>query len=137
MYGNEVYRYWGSSELPFTKFNYPAFKLNRWHGEGTSNWDPILGDSHTTNRLPSTYGIEDGSYFRIRNLQLGYNFRPQLLQNINIKSLRIYANVQNLKTFKNNSGYSPEFGGSPTSFGIDDGTGPIPLVVTGGINVSF
>ena len=137
VYGNEVYRYWGSSELPFTKFNYPAFKLNRWHGEGTSNWDPILGDSHTTNRLPSTYGVEDGSYFRIRNLQLGYNFRPQLLQNINIKSLRIYANVQNLKTFKNNSGYSPEFGGSPTSFGIDDGTGPIPMVITGGINVSF
>jgi len=77
VYGNEVYRYWGSSELPFTKFNYPAFKLNRWNGEGTSNWDPILGDNRTTNRLPSTYGIEDGSYFRIRNIQIGYNFNPE------------------------------------------------------------
>jgi TonB-linked SusC/RagA family outer membrane protein len=137
VYGNEVYRFWGSSELPFTKFNYPAFKLNRWHGEGTSNWDPILGDNHTTNRLPSTYGIEDGSYFRIRNLQVGYNFDASKLSKYYIKSLRLFANIQNLKTFKNNSGYTPEFGGTPTSFGIDNGNGPVPIIYTGGINISF
>lgn len=137
VYGNEVYRYWGSSELPYTKWNYPAFKLNRWHGEGTSNWDPILGDDHSTNRLPSTYGIEDGSYFRIRNLQLGYNFDATLLKKAKIKSLRVFVNFQNLKTWKKNSGYSPEFGGSPTSFGIDVGNNPIPSIFTGGINVNF
>lgn len=137
VYGNEIYRYWGSSELPFTKFNYPAFKLNRWHGEGTSNWDPILGDNHTTNRLPSTYGIEDGSYFRIRNVQVGYNFDVSKLNKLHIKSLRVFANIQNLKTFKRNSGYTPEFGGTPTSFGIDNGNGPVPVIYTGGINVSF
>lgn len=137
VYGNEIYRYWGSSELPFTTFNYPAFKLNRWTGEATSNWDPILGANHTINRLPSTYGIEDGSYFRIRNVQLGYNFTPALLKKVNIKSVRLFANVQNLKTFKRNSGYTPEFGGTATSFGIDNGNGPVPLVFTGGINVTF
>jgi TonB-linked SusC/RagA family outer membrane protein len=137
VYGNEIYRYWGSSELPFTKFNYPAFKLNRWHGEGTSNWDPILGDNHTTNRLPSTYGIEDGSYFRFRNIQIGYSFNPKRIERAHLKSLRVFANVQNLKTFKNNSGYTPEFGGSPTSFGIDNGNGAVPVIFTGGINVSF
>lgn len=137
VYGNEIYRYWGSSELPFTTFNYPAFKLNRWTGEGTSNWDPILGANHTINRLPSTYGIEDGSYFRIRNIQLGYNFKPELLKKVSIKSIRVFVNVQNLKTFKRNSGYTPEFGGTATSFGIDNGNGPVPLVFTGGINVTF
>ncbi len=137
VYGNEVYRFWGSSELPFTKFNYPAFKLNRWNGEGTSNWDPILGDNHVINRLPSTYGIEDGSYFRFRNIQAGYDFEPQLIKKIHATSLRIFANVQNLKTFKRNSGYSPEFGGSATSFGIDNGNGPVPLIFTAGINVNF
>ncbi|MBI5857166.1 MAG: TonB-dependent receptor [Sphingobacteriales bacterium] len=137
VYGNEIYRYWGSSELPYTKFNYPKFKLNRWHGEGTSNWDPILGDNHTTNRLPSTYGIEDGSYFRIRNLQLGYNFNPAMLSKLHIKSLRVFINIQNLKTWKHNSGYSPEFGGSPTSFGVDVGHDPIPRIFSGGINVNF
>ncbi len=141
VYGNEVYRYWGSSELPFTKFNYPAFKLNRWHGEGTSNWDPILGDNHPINRLPSTYGIEDGSYFRIRNLQVGYNISPEFLKKYHISSFRIFANAQNLKTWKKNSGYTPEFGGTgsgaATSFGIDNGNGPIPRVFTAGINVNF
>ncbi len=137
VYGNEIYRFWGSSELPFTKFNYPAFKLNRWTGEGTSNWDPILGDNHVINRLPSTYGIEDGSYFRLRNIQAGYNFESQLIKKIYAKSLRIFANVQNLKTFKRNSGYTPEFGGSATSFGIDNGNGPVPMVFTAGINVNF
>ncbi len=137
VYGNEVYRFWGSSELPFTKFNYGSFKLNRWTGEGTSNWEPALGDNRTTNRLPSTYGIEDGSYIRIRNVQVGYNFPTQMLQRANIKNLRLFANVQNLKTFKNNSGYTPEFGGSPTSFGIDNGNGALPVVYTGGINLTF
>ncbi len=137
VYGNEVYRYWGSSELPYTKFNYPQFKLDRWHGAGTSNWEPLLGDAYSTNRLPSTYGIEDGSYLRIRNLQIGYSFNPEMLKKAYIKSMRIFFNIQNLKTWKNNSGYSPDFGGSSTSFGIDEGTNPLPRVISGGININF
>lgn len=136
-YGADVYRIWGSSELPYSRYNYASFKLNRWHGPGTSNWVPILGDNHAINRLPSTFGIEDGSYFRIRNVQLAYNFNANALSRIHIKSLRIFANVQNLKTFKNNSGYTPEFGGSPVAFGLDYGDGPVPMIVTGGINVNF
>ncbi|RYY43531.1 MAG: SusC/RagA family TonB-linked outer membrane protein [Chitinophagaceae bacterium] len=136
-YGAEVYRVWGSSELPYSRYNYPTFKLNRWNGEGTSNWVPRLGDKFAINRLPSTFGIEDGSYLRIRNVQVGYNFANTLLSRARIKSFRVFANVQNLKTFKNNSGYAPEFGGSPTSFGLDYGNGPIPIVYTAGINVNF
>ena len=115
VYGNEVYRNWGSTESPFQRVNYPAFKINRWHGEGTSNWDPILGQDRRINYEVSTYGIEDGSYFRIRNLQLGYNFRPGVISKLKAKNLRLYANVQNLKTWKNNSGYTAEFGGSAIS----------------------
>ena len=136
-YGNEIYRYWGSSELPYTKYNYPAFKMNRWHGEGTSNWDPILADNRTVNRLPSNYGIEDGSYFRIRNLQIGYDISADVLKKAKIKGARVFVNFQNLKTWKRNSGYSPEFGGSPTSFGNDVGNDPIPAIFSGGINVNF
>lgn len=136
-YGGDVYRIWGSSELPYSRYNYASFKLNRWNGPGTSNWVPILGDNHAINRLPSTFGIEDGSYMRIRNIQIAYNFNPDILSRIHIKSLRVFANVQNLKTFKNNSGYTPEFGGSPTAFGLDYGDGPVPMIVTGGINVNF
>lgn len=137
VYGNEIYRFWGSSELPFTKFNYPQFKMNRWRGEGTSNWDPKLGDNAPINRLPSTYGIEDGSYFRIRNVQVGYNFDVTKLQRLKIKGFRAYLNAQNPITWARNSGYTPEFGGGPLSFGIDNGNGPIPAVYSAGVNITF
>ena len=137
VYGNEVYRAWGSNETPYQRVNYPAFKVDRWHGEGTSNWDPILNQGHRVNYEYSTYAIEDGSYFRIRNLQLGYNFQQSLISGWKIKSLRAYANVQNLKTWKNNSGYTSEFAGSATQFGVDYAGGALPMVATFGLNVTF
>jgi hypothetical protein len=137
VYGNEIYRNWGGTESPFQRVNYAAFKINRWHGAGTSNWDPILGQDHRINYEASTYGIEDGSYFRIRNLQVGYNFSQNILSKIKSQSLRLFANVQNLKTWKKNLGYTPEFGGSATSFGVDYAGGAIPVVTTFGINITF
>jgi hypothetical protein len=132
-----VYREWGGTESPFQRVNYPQFKFNRWHGEGTSNWDPILGQDHRINYESSTYGIEDGSYFRIRNVNLGYNLAPKIANRIKAKSLRIFVNVQNLKTFKNNLGYTPEFGGDAFSFGIDRAGGAIPVTTTFGLNATF
>lgn len=135
VYGNQVYRLWGALESPFQRVNYPEFALNRWHGPGTSNWVPIISQADRVNYSGSTYSIEDGSYFRIRNIQLGYDLPTKGIKAI--KSLRVYANVQNLKTFKNNSGYTPEFGGSAVSFGYDNGGGAIPVVSTLGLNVTF
>jgi hypothetical protein len=137
VYGNEVFRRWGSLESPFQRVNYPAEKLNRWHGPGTSNWTPILSQGHRFNYNGSTYNIEDGSYFRIRNIQLGYSFPQKLINKAYVKGLRVFANVQNLKTFKNNLGYTPEFGGEATAFGFDDATGQQPIVTTVGLNVTF
>ncbi|MEO7311865.1 MAG: TonB-dependent receptor [Chitinophagaceae bacterium] len=137
VYGNQVFRTWGSLESPFQRVNYSAEKVNRWHGEGTSNWVPIISQGHRYNYNGSTYNIEDGSYFRIRNLQLGYNFGKALVQKIKIKNLRAYCNVQNLKTWKNNLGYTAEFGGGATAFGYDNAGGAIPVVTTVGLNVTF
>ncbi len=137
VYGNEVFRNWGSLESPFQRVNYPAFKTNRWHGAGTSNWDPVLNQSNRINYLASTYSIEDGSYFRIRNVQLAYSFEHNVISKLRLKNLRLYANVQNPKTWKNNYGYTSEFGGSATSFGYDNGGGAIPVVTTFGLNVTF
>lgn len=137
VYGNQVWKTWGALESPFQKVNYPAEKLNRWHGEGTSNWVPILSLGHRTNYWGSTYSIEDGSYFRIRNIQLGYNFASGLISKAKMKSARIFVNVQNFKTWKHNSGYTPEFGGDATAFGYDNAGGAIPVVTTMGLNVTF
>jgi TonB-linked SusC/RagA family outer membrane protein len=139
VYGNEIYRYWGTSEQKNSVYNYPAYYTQGWTGPGTSNWYPIVDAQHTVNRVPSTYAIEDGSYFRIRNVQLAYNIKPDFLRRAHIQSFKIFANVQNLKTWKRNLGYSPEYGGDAFSFGIDrgDATGALPRIITGGINVTF
>jgi TonB-linked SusC/RagA family outer membrane protein len=137
VYGNEVYRIWGSLESPFQRVNYPAFKINRWHGEGTSNWDPIISQADRSNYIGSNYNIEDGSYFRIRNAQLGYTFPQSMISHFKIKSLRLFVNTQNPKTWKNNLGYTAEFGGDATSFGYDEAGGEIPVVTTFGLNVTF
>lgn len=137
VYGNEVFRTWGSLESPFQRVNYSAEKLNRWHGPGTSNWVPILGQGDRFNYNGSSYNIEDGSYFRIRNIQVGYSFARNLISGWKVKDLKIFANVQNLKTFKHNLGYTAEFGGEATAFGYDNAGGAIPVVTTIGINVNF
>ena len=135
VYGNEVYRNWDSSA--YAQFNYRTGHLNRWHGEGTSNWDPILDPSRSVNLEASSYYVEDGSFFRIRNIELGYTFNPRLLNRIKLQSLRIYGNVQNPKTWSRNTGYTPEVGGSATAFGVDGGGYPMPVVYTLGFNLSF
>jgi len=137
VYGNEIFRTWGSLESPFQRVNYAADKLERWHGPGTSNWVPLVAQSHRNNYNGSTYNIEDGSYFRIRNIQLGYNFDSRMLSRIKVKALRLFVNVQNLKTFKHNMGYTAEYGGDATAFGYDNAGGAIPVVSTAGLNVTF
>ncbi len=138
VYGNEVYRVWGTSEQKNSTYNYPAYYTEGWTTAGSSATVPVVNALHLINRAPSTYGIEDGSYFRIRNLSIGYNF-SNLPSALRIKNARLAVGVQNLKTWKNNIGYSPEFGGSATEFGVDYGnsSSALPRVTTVSLNVNF
>ncbi len=136
VYGNEVYRNWGNGSS-FAQFNYRTARKNRWTQSGNSNWEPRLYNASNYNQLPSTYMIEDGSYFRIRNLQFGYPFSGPKLENYYIQSIKLYANFQNLKTWSHNSGFTPEAGGSPILFGVDGGGYPLPSISSFGLNVTF
>lgn len=127
-------KFWQS----YAQYNYYKVQLNRWHGEGTSNTLPILDSTRPQNQLVSTAAIEDGSYFRVRNLQLGYTIPRKALDFIGLKQLYVYASAQNLLTFKHTTSYSPEIGGSILSANIDDGGSfPIPTSYTFGINLTF
>lgn len=103
-------------------------------------WDPISNPGSdipalTTNNKNdegrmSTYFIENGSYLKLRNVQLGYNLPADCLKNIRMSNLRFYFSAQNLFTIKSKSftGVDPE---NP-AWGY-----PIPTTVTFGINASF
>ena len=114
------------------------FYKNRWHGDGTSNFYPSANIGGGNNYLPNSFYVEDGSYFRIRNMQLGYTLPMSTAQKIRAKSLRVYANAQNAFNFFSYRGFSPEIsGGNPTSRGIDVNVYPLYATYNFGVNVSF
>ncbi|MEA5081971.1 MAG: TonB-dependent receptor [Dysgonamonadaceae bacterium] len=135
VYGNEVWRAWGNGST-YSVFNYRQARMDRWTEAGSSNWEPRVGND-AINNLPSNYMIEDGSYIRLRNVQLGYSVPKNAISKLNITSLRFYLSGQNLVTWKHNSGFTPEAGGSAISFGIDNGGYPIPAITSLGFNITF
>lgn len=106
---------------------------------GTKIPRAIQNDPNGNTDMSSRY-IEDGSYLRIKTISLGYNFDKKLLKPLHLESLRIYANIQNLYTLTNYTGFDPEVGASTTSpnvYGSDNGRYPAPQVYTFGLNLSF
>lgn len=128
-----------SKKLPsFAQFNYYTTAMNRWHGEGTSTVEPIHDATRSHNYLPSTNLLESGAYFRLRAIQLGYTLPATVTTRAGIAKLRIFANAQNPLTFRKNTGFTPEVGGSILSGNVDDGgTYPLPSTYTFGLSVNF
>jgi TonB-linked SusC/RagA family outer membrane protein len=99
----------------------------------------IQNDPNDNTRISDRY-VEDGSYIRIKNISLGYTFDSKSLAKLHLKSLRVYANIQNLYTLTKYTGFDPEVGASTTSpnvYGLDNGRYPSPQVYTFGLNLSF
>jgi len=114
--------------------NQSAAVLDRWSGAGTSNTMPraIYGDPNN-NARPSTRYIEDGSYLRLRNVNLTYNLPVENFASNTLSSARIYISGQNLATWTNYSGFDPEVGPN----GIDNNNYPITRTVMLGFNLGF
>ncbi len=110
-----------------------------WNGEGTSNTHPrlVANDLNQNSRVSSLY-VEDGSYLRLQNVQLGYNFSKSLIKKIGATNLRVYASVQNLFTLTNYTGIDPELASySPLSTGIDYTVYPKARTYALGVNLTF
>lgn len=94
--------------------------------------------SFSTNAVPTSYYVENGSYLRAKNIQLGYSFAPGLLKKISVEKLRVYIQAANLFTITKYSGLDPEIGGDGvTDYGIDEGTYPSQKEYLIGVNLSF
>lgn len=102
--------------------------------EGQGGTDPrlVIGGEAGGNGLPSTRFLEDGSYLRVKNIQIGYSVPWQAVSN-----LRIFLSGQNLFTFTEYRGLDPEFEGGVFSPGIDPVGYPNLRTVTGGFNLTF
>ncbi|QHS54703.1 TonB-dependent receptor [Mucilaginibacter sp. 14171R-50] len=113
------------------------FYNNRWHGEGTSNTYPSAFIAGGQNNRSNSFYVEDGSYFRIRNLQLGYTLPSAITNSLKIAKVRLYANAQNAFNFFSYKGFSPEVGGGPTRAGVDVNVYPLYATYNFGVNVTF
>jgi len=89
----------------------------------------------STNTQVNSYYIEDGSFLRLKNLQLGYNIPSSVLNKINVKSLRVYVQAVNLFTLTKYSGLDPELGGDDRAFGSDTGGYPTVKEISFGLNL--
>src|SRR5690606_5837859 len=106
---------------------------------GTDIPRATYADPNRNTRISDRY-IEDGSYLRIRNISLAYNFSSEVAERLKVGGLRVYAKVQNAYTFTKYSGYDPEVGQDtwdPNLFGVDNGRYPSPRTYTLGVSVDF
>lgn len=116
--------------------------LNYWRPDNTNTNIPRLAgkDVNDNMRISDRY-VEDGSYLRLRNVQLGYTFPIAITKKAYMQKLRVYVSGQNLLTFTNYSGADPEVGQITStnylSRGVDIGTYPQAMTITGGVSITF
>ncbi|MDO8367584.1 MAG: TonB-dependent receptor [Saprospiraceae bacterium] len=110
---------------------------NHWTGEGTSNTVPRVTNGGHNYRM-SDFLVEDGAFFRLRTVALGYSLPTRWLSNVGMTRARFYASGTNLWTKQAYSGFTPEFPGD-NSFrtGIDYLNYPMAKIVLAGLNVTF
>ncbi len=133
--GNDMIRNYERTENRLNKLNYT---LDRWTGKGTSNDVPRVTAGATSNNVFSDYFVEDASFLRIQNIQLGYSLPENLIKKAKLEKVRLYASVNNVYTFTKYRGFDPAANsGNPISGGIDYGYYPTPRIYMLGINVNF
>lgn len=107
--------------------------INRWHGEGTTNSYPSSkGLRKGWNQKMSDFYVEDGSFFRIQNIQLAYNLKNNVLFGYKLPETRFSLTADRPLTLFKYNGFNPEI-----PDGVDSQNYPTPSVYTFGINIKI
>jgi len=133
--GQEIIRNY-ERQQPYA--NQLGYVVDRWTGPGTSNVNPRVTTGATRNNVFSDYYVEDGSFARLKNLQLGYTFPTLKLKRLKVDSFRIYIAANNLFTLTRYQGFDPDIGSSGVlSAGVDYGFYPQAKTFMGGVQLKF
>jgi TonB-dependent starch-binding outer membrane protein SusC len=140
--GNQIFNwntyfidYWPSFQGQKSK----ALLYDSWTPTNTTAKWPEANDNSnfsTNTQVTSAY-IENGSYLRLKTLQLGYTIPARIMNKVNIKSLRVYVQAVNLFTVTKYSGLDPELGGDDRAFGADTGNYPNVKQFIFGLNLKL
>ena len=144
VYGNEIFNatkfYNFNSSV---RYNVDASLMGRWLLEGDTD-DPNMARlnlNDANNSLRSDRFVEDGSYLRLKNVQLEYELPEKLFKNIDLSSLKVFVGADNAFTLTHYSGFDPEVGigynNNPLDRGIDRARYPSPRTIYVGLNLRF
>lgn len=132
--GNDIFDATRRPDLSLS--NQPAWMINRWTGPNTSTTIPrVTEQDPNDNWRSSDLYIKDGSYLRLKNLQIGYSLPKKWMQKIHFQKIRVYFSAENLITFTKYDGFDPEIGSGGTSIGIDAGCYPQSRTLSIGANI--
>lgn len=147
VYGSKIYN--SNREVFDADGAYPQYNSmvlqdgwNRWENPGDIATHPkaVVNGNKLSNK-PSSRFLEDGSYVRLRNITLGYNFPESITKKLKISNLRVYVSGDNLVTLTKFSGMDPEvsdsYGGSDPGPGISGTKYPISKKILFGVNIGF
>lgn len=120
-------------------YNAPADLMDKaWSPTNPSNDQFQINTDNTNNLQVSDWLVEDGSYLRLKNIQLGYSIPKSFLKTNHISNIRVWAGAYNILTFTKYSGLDPEIGDTlPLSNGVDDGYYPQSATYMFGLNLTF
>lgn len=141
-YGNDIYNFtkWWTDFWPsFQGAKSKNALYNSWSPTNTNGTTPIAENvsNFSTNTQSTSYFIEDGSYLRVRQIQLGYTLPQSAVSRLKLDRVRVYVQAVNPFTITGYSGLDPELGGVDTAFGIDFGNYPVVRQYLVGLNVGF
>lgn len=141
VYGNMINNriYWNLNNYKLGNYSMESYE-NYWRGEGTTNQYPRPSENDPNlNERMSARWLQNGSYLRIQNLQIGYTFPAGMIQKVpGVQGLRIYVGAQNLLTLTKYEGYDPDIGNDGLFYrGQDNGSYPSPRTFMIGVKLSL
>ncbi len=134
-YGNDIYSCFNRADYTLNKLTY--FTENRWKTDNTAGTMPKAGATDMDKYFISTAAVFDGSYFKIKQLQLGYTFPQKWMKKIKVNNLRVYASLDDFFTFSDYPGFDPEVTGVGSGLGVDKGSYPTSKKVVAGVSITF
>ncbi len=133
--GNDIYSCLNRTDYAVNSLTY--YTEDRWKADNPNGIRPRAGANDLDKYYTSSAVIFDGSYFKIKQIQLGYMLPASLLDKVSLNKLRLYVSLEDYFTFTRYKGFDPEVTGVGSSLGVDKGSYPTSKKIIFGVNVSF
>lgn len=133
--GNDIYC--GLNRVDYNLNQLTYFTEDRWTSKNTDGTTPRANATDYSKYMTSSGSVFDGSYFKIKQIQLGYSLPKNLIKRAAIENLRVYGSLEDFFTFTKYPGFDPEVTGVGKALGVDKGSYPNSKKIVLGLSVTF